>query len=55
MPSLYLIVFELLLYGLLFLCLRHAWRGGLHVVWQLLAGVLFGVMLEWATIQQLHS
>lgn len=55
MPSPYLIIFELLLYGLLILCVRHAWNAGPHVVWRLGAGVLFGVLLEWATIQQLHA
>lgn len=56
MPSLYLLTFELLLYGLLLCCVRHAWRtGGLPLVWQLAAGVAFGVVLEWATIQQLHA
>lgn len=55
MPDLYRLVFELLLYSLLFVCIRHASRKGIHVLWQLIAGVLFGVLLEWATIQQLHA
>jgi hypothetical protein len=37
------------------LCLRHAARQGPMVVWQLVAGVLFGLMLEWATLRQLHA
>ncbi len=42
--------------ALLALCAHHAFRaGGVPRVWQLLAGVLFGVALEWATIQQLHA
>jgi hypothetical protein len=56
MPSPYFLVFEalnLLLFGL---CLRHAFRhGGLARAWQLVAGVLYGLLLEWATIQQLHA
>ena len=55
MPDAYFIVFELVVAILFFLCLRHAWQRGLPVVWQLLAGVLFGLLLEWATIQQLHA
>lgn len=55
MPDAYLITFELLLYALLFACMHHAANKGLHVLWRLIAGVLFGVLLEWATIQQLHA
>lgn len=45
----------LVTYSLLALSLHDARKRGWHVVWQLLAGVLFGVILEWATIQQLHA
>jgi hypothetical protein len=56
MPSPYLLAFELLLYALLFFCVRHSWRtGGLSAVWRLGAGVAFGVLLEWATIKQLDA
>jgi len=55
MPDLYLVVFEIVVLGLFILCLKHAWRAGLPVVCQLIAGVLFGLLLEWATIQQLHA
>jgi hypothetical protein len=56
MPNLYLLSFELLLYGLLLFAARHAWRnGGLPAVWQLVVGVAFGVLLEWATIRQLDA
>jgi uncharacterized membrane protein len=51
----YFIAFELIIYALFFLCLLHAWRSGSAVVWQLIAGVLFGILLEFGTIQQLHS
>ncbi|MCP4425859.1 MAG: carotenoid biosynthesis protein [Chloroflexi bacterium] len=34
---------------------RDAWRRGPHILWQLVAGMLFGVLLEWATIQQLEA
>jgi hypothetical protein len=54
-PNLYAVVFELVLVVLFALCLRHALRFGLARVWQLVAGVLFGVLLEAATIQQLHA
>jgi len=51
----YFVVFELIMLGLFLLCLRHAARQGPARVWQLLAGVLYGLALEWATIQQLHA
>ena len=51
----YFIAFELMIYGLFILCLIDAWRGGPAVVWRLAAGVLFGILLEYGTIQQLHS
>jgi hypothetical protein len=55
MPDPYFLVFEGLQYALLVLCLRHAARQGPARVWQLLVGVLYGLLLEWATIQQLHA
>jgi len=54
-PNIYFVTIELLIYALLAGCVAHAWRRGPHVVWQLAAGVAFGVLLELATIQQLHS
>ena len=51
----YFIAFELMIYLLFVLCFVHAWRGGAAVVWRLLAGVFFGILLEYGTIQQLHS
>jgi len=55
MPSAYFVVFEVLVAGLFVLCLRHAARLGPARVWQLIAGALYGLLLEWATIQQLHA
>ena len=54
LPNLYFLSFELLVLLLFLICLRHAWQGGSWVVWQLLAGVLFGLLLEWATISVLR-
>src|SRR5258708_20121311 len=51
----YAVAFELVLLALFGLCLRHALRFGPARVWQLVAGVVFGVLLETATIQQLHA
>jgi hypothetical protein len=51
----YAVVFEVVLAVLFALCLRHALRSGPARAWQLVAGVLFGVLLETATIQQLHA
>ncbi len=53
MPSLYFVIFEIIIYALFAACLWHAWRRGPHVAWQLLAGVIFGVLLERATIRLL--
>ncbi len=55
MPNPYFVVLELIAYTLFAACLWHAWQRGPHVAWQMLAGVMFGVMLELATIQQLHA
>ena len=54
MPNPYFVILELITYTLFAACLWHAWRRGPHVAWQLLAGAIFGVILEVATIQQLH-
>ena len=54
-PNPYFTVFELLVLVLAIAGFWHAGQRGLPVVWQLLAGMLFGVLLEWATIQQLAA
>jgi hypothetical protein len=51
----FLTIFEILIYLLFILCLMHARRRGSATVWQLLAGVAYGWLLEWATIQELHA
>lgn len=52
----YFLIFEILMYGLLAWSLVDArQRIGWHGVGQVMAGVLFGILLEWATIQQLHA
>ncbi len=55
MPSYYLISMEIIVGVLLVMCLRHAWRTGPEHVLQLIAGVLFGVLLELASIWQLSA
>jgi len=55
MPNAYFILFELVIYIQLLLCLRHAWRHGTKNLLRLSAGILFGVMLELATIRQLQA
>ena len=52
MHRIYLILFDFLILVLLGFCLRDAWRKGKAVVWQLIAGVVYGWLLEWATIVQ---
>ncbi|MCK4897217.1 MAG: carotenoid biosynthesis protein, partial [Anaerolineales bacterium] len=51
----YFLSLELLVLVLFGLCLRHAWRQGWLKVWELLAGVIYGLLLERATIQQLGA
>lgn len=54
MPNIYFITIELLIYFLFAVCLAHAWRQRQAAVWQLIAGAIFGLLLEWSTIQQYH-
>lgn len=55
MPNLYFILFELIIYLQFALCLHHARKQGTANLLRLFAGVLFGVMLELATIRQLNA
>jgi hypothetical protein len=55
MPNLYLYSFELLVFAIFFLCFYHAWKAGGPATWQLLSGVIYGLLLELATIRQLHA
>ena len=55
MPSFYLISMEIVVLVLFILCLRHAWRTGPEAILRLIAGALFGVLLELATIWQLEA
>ena len=55
MPGAYFILFELIIYLQFALCLHHAWKQGVGKLLKLLAGILFGVILELATIRQLHA
>ena len=55
MPNPYFIIFELMIYLLLAVCIRNASRQGLAHLLRLLAGVLYGITLELATIHQLGA
>jgi hypothetical protein len=55
MPNPYFILFELIIYFQLVLCLRHARKQGIPNLLRLFAGILFGVALELATIRQLRA
>jgi hypothetical protein len=55
MPNIYFVLFELVIYLQLALCLRHAWGRGLQNLLRLFAGIVFGVALELASIRQLHA
>jgi hypothetical protein len=55
MPNTYFVLFELIIYLQFMLCLRHAWKQSTANLLRLLAGILFGVILELATIRQLHA
>lgn len=51
----YFLASELVTLLVFLLCLRHATRRGGPALLRLLAGVLFGLLLELATIRQLHA
>lgn len=55
MPDTYFILFELIIYVQLALCLVHAWKQGTGNLLRLFFGILFGVSLELATIRQLNA
>lgn len=55
MPNSYFIIFELIIYSQLAFCLYHALDRGTANLLRLLAGIVFGVLLELATIRQLHA
>ena len=51
----YYLAFEAMIYLLFIVCFNHAWRAGAASVWRLFAGILFGILLEYGTIQQLEA
>lgn len=55
MPNTYFLLFELIIYIQFILCLNHATKHGTANLLKLAFGILFGVMLELATIWQLNS
>jgi hypothetical protein len=55
MPDPYFLGLELLILVLFVLSLQHAWSRGPHVVFQLLVGVGYGLLLEYTTIRQLNA
>ena len=54
-PEIYRYAFELLVFTIFLICLRHAWKAGGPAVLQLACGVIFGLLLEMATIRQLNA
>ncbi|MFN8413669.1 MAG: carotenoid biosynthesis protein [Anaerolineales bacterium] len=55
MPNIYFILFEVIIYIQFLICFRHAIKNGPVNISKLLVGIVFGVMLELATIRQLHA
>ncbi|MCQ3938008.1 MAG: carotenoid biosynthesis protein [Chloroflexi bacterium] len=55
MPDYYFLLFELIIYIQFALCLRHALKHGAQNLLKLGFGIIFGVMLELATIRQLNA
>jgi len=55
MANPYFVLFELVIYLQLALCLYHAWKQGAANILRLFTGIIFGVTLELATIRQLHA
>src|SRR5262245_16340519 len=54
MPNIYFILFEFCIFLQLAVGLPHASKHGARNVLRLLMGIVFGVLLELATIRQLH-
>jgi len=54
-PNIYFILFELIVYIQLAICFGHAWKHGTANMLRLFAGILFGILLELATIHQLKA
>jgi uncharacterized membrane protein len=55
MPNPYFIIFEVMIYLLFAVCIHHAKRQGLTNLLRLLAGVVYGLVLELATLRQLST
>jgi hypothetical protein len=55
MPNIYFILFEFIIYIQLALCLFHARKQGTAHLLRLFAGILYGILLELATIRQLNA
>lgn len=55
MPDIYFVLFEVIIYIQFALCLHHAARVGIANLLRLIAGILFGVLLELGTIRQLQA
>ncbi len=55
-PDVYATTFEITMYLLLLKAIHHAWHhgGGVALV-RLFTGILYGLLLEWATIHQLNA
>lgn len=53
--NIYFTIFEILVFCLFGLCLRNAFREGWLSVLRLIAGIVYGILLELATIKQLDS
>ena len=54
-PNIYFLLYEFTLFLQIAICLPHAWRHGKANLLRLFAGILFGVLLEIATIYQLQA
>jgi len=55
MPNIYFTIFEFVIYVQFAICLRHALKAGADKLLKLFTGILFGVVLEIATIRQLNA
>ncbi len=55
MPTTYFLLFEIVIYIQFAVCLQHAWKQGTAKVLRLFAGIVYGVLLELATIRQLDA
>jgi len=55
MPDFYFLFFDILVTVVFAIFILNAVQKGSEIFWLLAAGLIYGILLEWATIEQLHT